>query len=266
MGTTRSGDWDVLVSPWHLDEHLDRFPIPEHAITLDSRRPATAGAEQAMLAHYRLTAEATAGARRPLLLSGDCLTAVGILAGLQRRHPDVAIVWLDAHGDFNTPQISTSGYLAGMSLAMLTGRSPDPFCEPLRLRPVPEDAVVLVDARDLDPAERDALDTSHVVRVPADPPAVRTALARLAAPAVYLHLDLDIIDGDELPGLRFPTAAGPSLAQIEECLATILTTVEPTAACIACAWSPQALGDPATRHVIQRIAAALGASLQWRSA
>jgi arginase len=266
MKTTLSRDWDVLVSPWHLDERLDRFPIPEHAITLDSPLPATAGAEQAMLEHYRLTADATASVRRPLLLSGDCLTAVGMLAGLQRRHPDVAIVWLDAHGDFNTPQITTSGYLAGMSLAMLTGRSPAPFCGPLQLRPVRDDAVVLIDARDLDPAERDALDTSHVVRVPPDPQAVRTALIRLSAPAVYLHVDVDIIDGDELPGLRFPTAAGHSLAQIEECLTTILTTGEPTAACIACAWSTQALGDPETRRVIQRIAATLGASLQWRAA
>jgi arginase len=265
-GTTGSGDWDLLVSPWHLDERLDRFPMPEHAITLDSLPAAAAGPAPAMLEHYRLTADATAGAGRPLVLSGDCLTAVGILAGMQRRHPDVAIVWLDAHGDFNTPQISTSGYLAGMSLAMLTGRSPDPFCRPLGLRPVPDDAVVLIDARDLDAAESDALDASHVARVHADPQAVRTALARLSAPAVYLHVDVDIIDGDELPGLRFPTAAGPSLAQIEECLATILTTVEPAAACISCAWSSQALGDPATHRVIQRIAATLGASLQWRAA
>jgi arginase len=256
----------VLVSPWHLDERLDRFPIPERAITLDGPPPAATGAEEAMLARYRLTADATADARRPLLLSGDCLTAVGILAGVQRRHPDVAIVWLDAHGDFNTPQITTSGYLAGMSLAMLTGRSPALFCGPLRLRPVPDDAVVLIDARDLDPAERDALDTSRVVRVPADPQAVRTALTQLCAPAVYLHVDVDIIDGDELPGLRFPTAAGPGLAEIEECLTTIVSTVEPTAACIACAWSPQALGDPATGQVIRRIAAALGASLQWHAA
>jgi arginase len=266
MGTMSSDEWDVLVSPWHLDERLDRFPIPEHAITLAGPLPTTAGAEQAMLAHYRRTADATAGAQRPLVLSGDCLTAVGILAGMQHRHPDVAIVWLDAHGDFNTPQISTSGYLAGMSLAMLTGRSPAPFCEPLRLRPVPDDGVVLIDARDLDPAERDALETSQIVRVPADPRAARAALTRLSAPAVYLHIDVDIIDGDELRGLRFPTAAGPSLAQVEETLTTILTMVEPTAACIACAWSSQALGDPATRRVIQRIAATIGASLQWRAA
>jgi arginase len=219
-----------------------------------------------MLERYRLTADATAGAPRPLLLSGDCLTAVGILAGLQRRHPDVAIVWLDAHGDFNTPQITTSGYLAGMSLAMLTGRCPAPFCGPLHLQPVPDDAVVLIDARDLDPAERDALDASRVVRVPADPQALRTALAPLSGSAVYLHLDVDVIDGDELPDLRFPTAAGPSLAQIEECVTTIRTTVEPTAACIACAWSPQALGDPATRQIIQRLAATLGANLEWRAA
>ena len=53
-----------------------------------------------------------------MLLSGDGPAAVGMVAGLQRTYSDLTVVWLDAHGDFNTPSISTSGYLAGMSLAM----------------------------------------------------------------------------------------------------------------------------------------------------
>jgi len=75
---------------------------------------------------------------RPLVLAGDCLTSLALVAGLQRRHRDISLAWLDAHGDFNTPGISASGYLAGMSLAMLTGRAPEAISERLGLRPVPD--------------------------------------------------------------------------------------------------------------------------------
>ena len=60
---TKRDDWDLLASPWHLDERIDRFPIPDHAITLASRPPQTS-AVQSMLDHYRMIADATARAHR----------------------------------------------------------------------------------------------------------------------------------------------------------------------------------------------------------
>jgi hypothetical protein len=59
------------------------------------------------------------------------------VAGLQRRHTHLGVLWLDAHGDFNTPAISTSAYVGGMAPAMLTGRTPGLFDDTLGLRPVP---------------------------------------------------------------------------------------------------------------------------------
>jgi len=53
---------------------------------------------------------------------------------------------------------------------------------------------------------------------------------------VYLHLDVDVIDSAELPGLRFPSGPGPAVTQIEECLAAVCATADVRAACIACAW------------------------------
>src|SRR6266536_6491346 len=73
---------------------------------------------------YQAVADTLARAARPLLLSGDCTTALGAVAGLQRRKRDVAVVWLDGHGDFNTPATTITGYLGGMPLAMLAGRAP----------------------------------------------------------------------------------------------------------------------------------------------
>ncbi|WP_208616297.1 arginase family protein [Amycolatopsis regifaucium] len=126
-----------------------------------------------------------------------------------------------------------------MALAMLTGRTPDLFDDTLDFSPIPDTSVVLADARDLDPAERDALTASGVRRIPADPGAITSALDRLGDVPVYLHLDIDVIDGAQLPGARFPSGPGPSLAQIEECLAAARATADIPAAYIACVWLPE---------------------------
>jgi len=255
--------WDLIVTPWHLDEHVPDFPIPADAteVARPVLPPGPVAARMSLL--HRAAVDAVARVARPLVLSGDCPTARATVAGLQRRHRDLAVLWLDAHGDFNTPAISTSGYLGGMALAMLTGRTPGLLEDALGLRPVPDTRVVLADARDLDPAERDALTTSNVRRVAADPAAIAAALGQLGATPVYLHLDIDVIDGAELPGARFPSGPGPSLAQIEECLAAACATANITAAYIACAWLPEHVSNETTLETITRLTAALGASLAW---
>ena len=141
---------------------------------------------------------------------------------------------------------------------MLTDRTPGLFDDTLGLRPVPDTRVVLADARDLDPAERDALDTSRVRRVPAEPAAIASALRDLGPAQVYLHLDIDIIDSAQLSGARFPSGPGPSLGRIEECLAVVCATADVVAAYIACAWLPERVGDPAALGMITRLTRALG--------
>jgi arginase len=253
----------LIISPWHLDEHIPGFPVPASLIAaICPALPAAPTAARISLLHQAV-AEAVAGASRPLLLSGDCPAARGAVAGLQRRHRDVAVVWLDAHGDFNTPGITTSGYLGGMALGMLTGRTPGLLGDELGLRPVPDTSIVLADARDLDPAERDALTASQVRRVPADPAAITAALGGLGRMPVYLHLDIDVVDSAQLPGLRFPSGPGPSLTQIEECLTAVCAAADVVAAGIACAWLPDRVGDPPIRAAISRLTGALGADPAW---
>ena len=197
------------------------------------------------------------------MLAGDCLTALGILAGVQRRPRNLSIIWLDAHGDFNTPEISVSGYLAGMSLAAATGRVPQLVGEPVGLRAVPDERCLLIGARDLDPAEGYALAVSGVKRVAADPDALRAALHKQSPMDVYLHLDVDIVDGSDLPGLRFPAPGGPTLSLVEDCLAQIVDCAPPAAACISCAWESARIADPSTLRAIGRLAAVIGADVQW---
>jgi arginase len=251
------------VGSWHLDEEIEGFPVPAGATVLAGPPDSAVGEVDRLTGRFRAAADAVAQVDRPLVLAGDCLTALGIVAGLQRRDRDVSVIWLDAHGDFNTPAISVSGYLAGMSLAMLTGRAPEPICERLRLRPVPDENALLIGARDLDPAERAALEASRIVRSAPDPDAVRDTLPQLAAGDVYLHVDVDIIDSGDLPGLQFPAGAGPSFSVVEECLAQIVDAAPPSAACIACAWTPDRIADDATARAITRLASVIGAELDW---
>ncbi|MER6898784.1 arginase family protein, partial [Amycolatopsis sp. NPDC000740] len=162
--------WDLVVTPWHLDQHLPEFPIPATATQVVPPVLPAGPARMSLL--HRATADTVAQSAKPLILSGDCPTSRAAVAALQQRHRDLAVLWLDAHGDFNTPAISTSGYIGGMALAMLTGRTSGLFDDTLGLRTVPDTSVVLADARDLDPAERDSLAASQVHRIPADPAAI----------------------------------------------------------------------------------------------
>jgi len=177
MAQSGAGDgWQVVLAPWHLDEHMPGFPVPAGQYELVLGQLAADSQLDRVIGLHEVAAGLVARAVRPLLLSGDCVMALGAMAGLQRRHGDVAVVWLDAHGDFNTPATTITGYLGGMPLAMLTGRGRELISDGLGLRPVADHQVVLVDARDLDPAEREALAASGVRHVPADPDAVAGAL------------------------------------------------------------------------------------------
>ena len=264
MADHSGGGWDLIVTPWHLDEYIPAFPVPVGVAETICPTLPDGPVPGRMTVLQQAVADAVARVDRPLLLSGDCPTALGAVAGLQRRYRDLAVVWLDAHGDFNTPAISASGYLGGMALAMLTGRAPGLFGDGLGLRPVADTDVVLADARDLDPAERDALTASQVHRVPADAAAITSALDGLGSTPVYLHLDLDVIDSAQLPGLRFPSGPGPAVTQIEECLAAVCATADVRAACIVCAWLPDRISDQTTRDTITRLGGALGTDLAWQ--
>ena len=137
----------------------------------------------------------------PVVLSGSCFVAVGVMAGLSEPAP--AAVWLDAHADFNSPETSTDGYFDGMGLAVLTGGAwqgllgtvPD-------AQPLPECRVVLAGARDLDPHEELRLAASTITHLRSEElrtPAALTRAVKTIVPAVtglYLHVDLDVLDLD----------------------------------------------------------------------
>lgn len=207
----------LIRSPYHLEE-----PIPALADGDIPALPLTAILDD--------VASRVAVSRTPVVLSGDCTTALGTTAGLQRAGVESTLLWLDAHGDFNTPQTSPSGYLGGMVVSMLTGRTdPRGLVRHLGLRPLADSQVVLVDARDLDPLEQEALATTDVRR---------STLDELEVPdgPIHLHLDLDI--ASDLPAFRYKAPGGPGFAAVvaavdrvfaggEVCAFDVAVTVDP---------------------------------------
>ena len=151
----------------------------------------------------------------PLVLAGVCSSCLGTVAGLGSP-AGLGVVWFDAHGDFNTPETTPTGFFDGMPLAMLTGSG----WAGLRagvdgLRPVDEANVVLVGARDLDPPEQERLERSAVSCVPGGVP-IEPALDALAARVrdVYVHVDLDVLDPSEGQANRFRAEGGATAADV----------------------------------------------------
>ena len=169
-----------------------------------------------------------------VVASGDCLTALGTVAGLQAAGADPAVVWFDAHGDVQTPETTSSGYLAGMSLRLLTEYRPELIASRLGLRPVPEDRIVLVGARDLDPPEVTYLDQAPIRRRQV----TDLSVADLPDGPLYVHVDLDVIDAAQLPSLRYPTPGGPDAGQVADALSLLFGTGRVAAVGIACSWFP----------------------------
>jgi arginase len=153
--------------------------------------------------------------QRPVSIAGDCCAAMGMIAGVQRAGIEAQLLWLDAHGDFNTPYTSPSGFIDGMALAMLVGRGESLILDCLGIRPLDEAAVVLCDARDLDPDERQAIASSRVNYLGA---IERLEALDFGSKPVHLHLDADILDPQDAPGTRYPAAGGPRLVALQRTL------------------------------------------------
>jgi arginase len=180
-----------------------------------------------------------------LVHAPDCMAPIGVVAGLQSAGLDPDLVWLDAHGDFNTPETTPSGYLGGMPLAMLVGRGDQSLIRALRIHPLAEPRVLLAGARDLDPGESTALASSEVRHLSL------AELCTLELPdrPLHVHLDLDVIDPGEMPGLLYPAGGGPSVADVATALRHLATAPWLAAVSVAHTYDQGAPTAAACRHV-----------------
>jgi arginase len=154
----------------------------------------------------------------PLVLGGDHSIAIGTLSGLAANGPG-GVLWLDAHGDLNTPATSPSGNVHGMPLAAALGLCGDGFArDGLRLPAVDPERVALVGVRSLDPGEEALVrELGLAVYTISDldrrgvQPVIEEALARVSGGSfVHVSVDLDVVDPEIAPGVGDPVRGGLS--------------------------------------------------------
>ncbi|WP_167527596.1 arginase family protein [Desulfosarcina alkanivorans] len=177
----------------------------------------------------------------PLVLAGNCNHCVGTIAGIQRA--DLGVVWFDAHGNFNTPETSTSGYLDGMALALTAGDCWQGLLDTIPgFIPVAGNRMVHIGARDLDAREVARFSDCGASLV--DPAALQAlgvrrglepALRRLRrhTDRVYVHVDMDIVEPGEARSKAFAPDGGLTVAQVVAALQAIGETFTIQAAAIA---------------------------------
>ena len=155
----------------------------------------------------------------PLVLGGDHSVAIGSIGGMASVFGPGGVLWIDAHGDLNTPETTPSGNVHGMVLAAVLGLAGDAFAtDAWPLPSIDPQRVALVGVRALDPGERQRIQElgikvftmSDVDRLGVER-AIRESLAHIAGPGfVHVSLDLDVLDPEVAPGVGTPVRGGLS--------------------------------------------------------
>jgi arginase len=202
------------------------------AASLPLAYPEVAVVEEETLAAQTL-AVASDLPKRPLVLGGCCCSHVGVVEGLAARYGRVGVVWLDAHGDLNTPETSPSGNEWGMPLRMVIDGGAVDAAD-----------VALWGARNLDPPEVEFIAAARIHDEPA------AVLARVEH--VYVALDCDVFDPAEL-AVFMPEPGGPTLAEVERLLIGIRES-----GAVAGLGLTGLAPDPANVEKLERLTTALG--------
>lgn len=169
-----------------------------------------------------------------LVLTGDDTAAVGVVSGVQMAKgadARIGVIWLDAHGDFNTPETSYSGILAGMSLSIIAGLSGPNWRRAAQMAvPVPTSRILVAGVRELDEKE-EALIRATDVRMLSSAELTSgdtfaRAVARLAedCDVIVLHLDIDLLDPHLVPSSTTPSEKGLDLAAASSAVRTALAS------------------------------------------
>jgi arginase family enzyme len=147
--------------------------------------------------------------RVAVMALGRCASSIATLPVVARHRSDALIVWLDAHGDSNLPDSTSTPYLGGMIITGASGMWDTGFGAGLDLK-----NVVLVGSRDLDPDEKELVASGVLTVVPPGPDLVDELGKRIGDRPVYIHLDCDVLDPGIVP-TEYRVPGGLSLADLE---------------------------------------------------
>jgi len=241
-------NWRMGRGPGHIVRHLraeKNYPVDE--VEVQDGFALEVGTSFAVARQLAEKVRDVAGSGDfPLVLAGGCISCVGTLAGLGAPPP--AIIWLDAHGDFNTPETTISGFLDGMALATAVGRCWSKLAATVPgFHPVPETQAVLMGARDFDVDERGLLESSSVRLM--DPQRMRNhglraelelqwSKIQTSTGRAYLHIDLDVLDPAEARVNQFASPGGLTLTELLEIVSLVRERFALAAAAIT-AYDPE---------------------------
>ena len=190
----------------------------------------------------------------PVILSGDCVSVLAVIAGTRRYYRNVSLIYMDRDADLNVPATTPSGCIDGMVISQVIGRGAPELVrfwgEPPLVR-APD--VALFGFERLDPPEEQFLTSSPLRRHPSLEVSTvgAAAAARLALERVHvanhefvLHFDVDTISSDEFPWTNFPGAGGLSLNDVREALRVFLRQPN-LAAFVVAGYNPELDADGA---------------------
>jgi arginase len=171
----------------------------------------------------------------PLILGGDHSIALGSISGVARVHKNVGVLWIDAHGDFNTEETTPSGNIHGMILAALAGLGNSRLTEVAGWTPkLNKQTIVIIGARDLDPpGERELLRANHIhvfTMSDIDQRGISNVMREALAIAgqlndgIHLSLDMDALDPNEAPGVGTPVRGGLTYREAQLAMEMIAET------------------------------------------
>ncbi len=179
-------------------------------------------------------AVSASGAEPAVVIGGECSETVGAMAGFAQGFGGKAgMLWLDAHGDFNTPATSPSGYIGGMCLAIACGKASDLGLGLDGRYPLAEERLVHVGSRALDQPEVEAFNSSpaklytaqHVKKAGAADVAEEAARhLENRSDWIACHLDVDVVDPEFIPAVNYPTSGGLTADEASMIMRAVLRT------------------------------------------
>ncbi len=215
------------------DQGVQTAPVSNTALTADEEKAYGSWNKLALASGdlAKLVSEERRSGYLPVGLLANCNGILGMLSGLQHSGPTakplrVGMVFIDAHGDFNTPETTLSGMLGGMPVAIAAGQCLTRMRIKAGLEPaIPTRHIVEMCVRDTDPLEQELLDRSEIQQLTLEDVRTRSAnlhreMKRLseATDVIYVHVDMDGLDPREVPGVALPVPGGPTSSELAAAL------------------------------------------------
>jgi arginase len=240
-----------ILTPYYLDQHvpgLSELAQPDWVVNKQDLPDDDKQSKMSIL--YKELArdvhKAVDAGALPVSIAGDCCTAIGVMAGLQRARIKPLFIWFDAHGDFNTWETTPSGFLGGMPLAMIAGLGDQTMPNAVDLQTVEQENIILTDGRDLDPGERELVQGSNILHME-DP--MDLLEYDFQDRAIYAHFDTDIVNPIDAPAMNYVAEGGPRAEELAKVFRHLAQTGLVKAISVS-SWNPELDEDGQTKETI----------------